>query len=209
MTRASSLIFFRPGDRIGGGFDGCQIDDAALGLGNDFVLDDENVAGFEDEFISPQRLQQFVGERVAEVDFVGKRDGDDAQIRREIDRGLMLPLLHDWFPGDTTRSAHAPSVAVARQATIKRPVAKQSLSAGFAVMRRRAVASLQDCRRRARSRASCSTMHGLPVAWAAARCGLKLSLPKRKGKRLAGRRKTALVPRPSAAGASTEPSAGA
>ena len=51
-----------------------------------------------------------------------------------------------------------------------------------------------------------STTQGLPVAWAAAWCGLKLSLPKRAGNRPAGLRKMALVPRPSAAGTSTEPS---
>jgi hypothetical protein len=38
------------------------------------------------------------------------------------------------------------------------------------------------------------------------RWGLKLSLPKRRGNRFAGRRKAALVPRPSAAGTSTLPS---
>src|SRR5205823_5094499 len=53
-----------------------------------------------------------------------------------------------------------------------------------------------------------STTHGFPVARAAARCGLKLSLPNRNGKRAAGRRKIALVPRPSAAGTSTEPFSG-
>ena len=50
-----------------------------------------------------------------------------------------------------------------------------------------------------------STTQGLRVARAAARCGWKLSLPKRRGKSLAGRRNMALVPRPSEAGTITEP----
>ena len=47
-----------------------------------------------------------------------------------------------------------------------------------------------------------STTQGLPVAWAAAWWGLKLSLPKRAGTGH-GTRKMALVPRLSAAGTST------
>ncbi len=57
--------------------------------------------------------------------------------------------------------------------------------------------------------ASRSTSTGLPVALAAARCGRKLSLPKRSGNKPGGRCRTAFVPRPLAEGASTVPSFGA
>ncbi len=73
------VVFLRPGDRVGRGFDRCQINDAAFRFGNDFVFDDENVAGLECESVLPKRLQQFVGDRITGFDFVGDRDRDDTQ----------------------------------------------------------------------------------------------------------------------------------
>ena len=86
------------------------------------------------------------------------------------------------------------------------PLACQALGAGFAGSFRELpqIRGIIDVQRDARKR---RTTHGFWVARAAARCGLKLSFPKRRGNSPAGRRKAALVPRPSAAGTSTEPSA--
>ena len=54
------LVFLCPGDRIGRRFDRGEIDDAAFRLGNDFVFDDENVAGFECKLCVVAATQQFI-----------------------------------------------------------------------------------------------------------------------------------------------------
>ncbi len=74
-------ILFRPSDRFFRGLDRGKVDYAAFGFGDDFVFDDEDVAGLEAEAVSAQRGEQFVGEGVARVDFVQKRDGDEAEFR--------------------------------------------------------------------------------------------------------------------------------
>ena len=79
MTRASREYCFAHSDRFGGGRDRGEVDEAAFGFRNDFVFDDENVAGLKATAAFSQGFQQFVREGVARNDFAGERDWDQAK----------------------------------------------------------------------------------------------------------------------------------
>src|SRR3984885_2839338 len=170
------------------------------------MFDHENVAGLECEATLPQGLQQLVGQRAAGCHFIREGEWHNTQFRMRLAR--LALLVHNGGLLSGASLAHDPSVPVAG----KRLSIDQRRSRLWVRVSPGCASTLCKSSGLSTSIAmpgSCNTMHGLPVAWAAARWGLKLSFPKRKGKRFAGRRKAALVPRPSAAGTRSEPSSGA
>jgi hypothetical protein len=48
-----------------------EIDQSALGFGNDLVFDDEDVAGLQANAAVPEGCEKLVGQRVAGMDFIG------------------------------------------------------------------------------------------------------------------------------------------
>ena len=85
-------VLFRPCDGFVGGLDRGEIDEAAFGFGDDFVFDDQDVAGLEAEAAFAEGLEQFVGEGVAGMDFVGQRNWDQAKFIGRCAREFLSPL---------------------------------------------------------------------------------------------------------------------
>ena len=70
--------------------DSRQVDQPAFGLGDDFVFDDEDVAGAE-----AGGSEEFVGKGIAWVDFGFKRDGDQAKFGRRNRSAFLFPRRAD------------------------------------------------------------------------------------------------------------------
>ena len=93
------IVLFGPRDGFFGWVDRFQIDDAALGFGDDLVFDHENVAGLEADSGGTQAVEQAVGKRVAGGDFA--RDGDRKNSQggeRRFFRPFGAPSALDAFP---------------------------------------------------------------------------------------------------------------
>ena len=73
-------ILLRPLNGFNAGLHGGEIDDAAFGFRNDFVFDDEDIAGLKFCAAFAKRSEKSVGQRVAGPDFVGKGNRDEADL---------------------------------------------------------------------------------------------------------------------------------
>src|ERR1700674_39692 len=180
-------VLLGPGNGVCRRQNRAEIHHPSFRLGDDLVFDDQDVPLSQRDALTAKGVQQFFCESVARSDLICKANRDETK-----------------FASQT--HAHPDSARVRRSAKPHwRARRWVRVSAG----------RLRSCRRSAALSmsiampGSSSTMQGFCVACAAATWGLKLSLPKRRGNRPAGRRKTAFVPRPSPAGTSSEPSCGA
>src|SRR5215472_12862481 len=193
------IVLPGPFERVCGRTNAAEIDETTLSLGDDLVFDDQDVAGTQPQAVSTQGAEKLPGNVISGPNLVAKRN------RGELN---SPPMLLTGRPGSLPAAFHKASGS--RQAS--RPERTHSRASRWARVwpGREAIC----CKSEGWSTSTAmpgnrSTMHGLPIASAATRWGWKLSLPKRSGKRFAGRRKAALVPRPSPAGTSTVPSRGA
>lgn len=76
------IVFPGPGARLRGGVNRRQLNQAAFGLRDHLVFDDENVAGAEVETLRAQREEKYSGQGVAAFNFARNKQGDNTELLR-------------------------------------------------------------------------------------------------------------------------------
>src|SRR5579864_626465 len=186
----------RPTRRIATRVHSAEPHNSPFRLGNDFVFDDQDVAAFQRQFLVPHSATEFLDKIIA---------GENCSLERHGDNGDRGRIRH--YDSATTAGCAAPRTAISRSSALTNFRARRCdcLSPGVSASCRRSSGVSMSSPIRGNE----STTQEVLVAIAATRCGIKLSLPNRRGNSAAGRRRTALLPRLSIEGTSTEPFGGA